>query len=230
MVRRRTIRASAWLSTLAALPLTACAFDIGMFTRDPQDHCARPNVVTALVESLQKTPGMSAASLRDVSTAQLNGADTFGIQLGDPAPSFVCHATLVRADGTAETGRIVVSDGFRKMAWTSDEDFQSHLKAMAAQGRERQAQFERQKAEQKANQELLARCDPRVKARYDAVISQLSNLTVEYMQHSRANETAQGFAAQNDIVRTTMRLQAERLEACKSAQLAPRTRPLQNSR
>jgi hypothetical protein len=69
----------------------------------------------------------------------------------------------------------------------------------------------------RADQDLLRRCDPKIREHYDAAISQLSNETAEYMRHSRQNETAQGFASQNDIERLNVRLQAERLQACRAA-------------
>jgi len=68
-----------------------------------------------------------------------------------------------------------------------------------------------------ADLNLLQHCDPRIRARYDEAIAQLSNETVEYMQHSHQNETVQEFVAQNDITRLSMRLQAERLQACRDA-------------
>jgi hypothetical protein len=210
------------LSVPAALLLGACAPDIGMFTRDPLDQCAKPNIISSLVEGLHRTPGMSNVSLRDVSTTELNGADTSDAQLGDPAPWFVCHASLVLPNGTTSTGRIVVSDNFRKITWTSDADYQKRFAAMAAQRRERQAQLEQQKIQFKADQALLARCDPKVKAPYDAAISQLSNETAEYMQLSHANESAQMFVAQNDISRQSIRLQAERVQACRNTETSTR--------
>jgi hypothetical protein len=69
----------------------------------------------------------------------------------------------------------------------------------------------------RADFDLVQRCDPSVKARYDEAISELSSETVEYMQRSHQNETAQEFAAHNDITRLIMRLQAERLQACRAA-------------
>jgi hypothetical protein len=68
-----------------------------------------------------------------------------------------------------------------------------------------------------AEWELVQHCDPRIRARYDAAISQLSNEAAEYMRHSHQNERAQDFATQNDIQRMNMRLQDERLQACRSA-------------
>ena len=171
-----------------------------------EDYCSRPKVIEFLVGGLHKVQGWNDASLRDISTTPITGFD-INPTLGSPAPAFVCHATLVKADGSTTTGRIVVSEGFKSIAWTSDADYQKRAAAIATQ-------FERRRALQKTERDLLARCDPRIKARYDALIGPLANETAEYTRHSRRNETAQEFAAYADHERLIAWLQAEKLQAC----------------
>jgi hypothetical protein len=74
-----------------------------------------------------------------------------------------------------------------------------------------------QSQKMQADRDLLQRCDTSIRGRYDAAIAKLSDEIVEYMQHSRQNETAQDFANQNDIQRLSIQLQAERLRACRNA-------------
>lgn len=64
---------------------------------------------------------------------------------------------------------------------------------------------------------LLQRCDPRIRARYDDIISQLDMETVNYWRYSHQDETAQEFSAYADHERLRMQLHDERLQACRSA-------------
>jgi hypothetical protein len=178
------------LAAATAFFLSGCAPDLGMLTRDPQDFCSRPNVLPALVEGLHKIQGYTDASLQDVSTVPVTGFD-LDTTLGSPAPAFACHATIVRRDGGTTTGRIVVSEGFRKVTWMSDADYKKSAAVSAAQSeRDGRALFEKRRADQ----DRLARCDPAIKARYDAAVSQLSRGSADYWQYSHQNETAQGFS------------------------------------
>jgi len=115
----------------------------------PGDYCAIPNVITTLLNGLRNTPGMNDASLRDISTTSLDG-DDFDAKLGDLGPTFVCHATLVQANGTAVPGRIVVvfsAGNYRKITWTSDADHQKHAAARAAATAVQRAQAHSEKEE-----------------------------------------------------------------------------------
>jgi hypothetical protein len=144
------------LSNIAAvvtLSLSSCAPDAGMLTRNVQDHCAWPSTVAALVAGLNNTAGMKGATLRDVTTVQVDRADIDFFIGTEPisGPQFVCHATIVEAGGAPQTGRILVGTlgtDFTKVAWLSDADHQRFLVTRAvARARDEQVQREQWKLE-----------------------------------------------------------------------------------
>jgi hypothetical protein len=208
-----------------AISLSGCAFGLqnNSVQRAPDgqvDYCSYPNIASALKEGLRKTQGGEGASLRDIVTVPINGFD----KPANPhaQTSFVCHATLVQADGKSTTGRIVVSLTLEGVApfskinieditWMSDADFENKRTESAAQSeRNRRALIERQKTEQAQ----LERCDPAIKAHYDAAIHELSTKTADYFQHLHENETTQEFTAYVDTQRAIMQLHVEELQAC----------------
>jgi hypothetical protein len=190
------------IATALALSVGGCTNNLAVTTA--QDQCSRPDVIAFLERGLHETPEGNGASLRDISTVPNVSA------LGSSF-ALVCHLTIVRSDGITLTGRAAVSTDFQKVAWTSDEDYQKLMEARAAQAQQdRQAQLDKENAEQKR----LARCDPKIKAHYEAAISELSNQTAEYWQHSHQNETAQGFSNYADTNRLIFRLHDEELQAC----------------
>jgi hypothetical protein len=133
-------------------------------------------------------------------------------------PTLTCHGNLQTLGGSIGPGAVAVRLADTRTAngliaidavWETDADRDQRE---AAARRENAAQFQTLLKQQQAQQDRLARCDPAIKARYDAMISPLSDLSVYYNQHP--NQNLQDFLARNDIDRRITQLRAEEAQAC----------------
>ncbi|WP_300779384.1 hypothetical protein [Enhydrobacter sp.] len=97
------------------------------------DPCNTSHNASRILDGLHKVPGYEKATLRDVATVPRTNVDFPSTSTGDAL--FVCHLTVVNADGTEMSGRLAVSGNPTAYTFTSDADHQRRVAAAQEQAR-----------------------------------------------------------------------------------------------
>ncbi len=115
--------------TLVALLVASCM----PMTRGP-DACNSPYNASKLLSGLRKVPGLEQATLRDVTTVPITTFD-YNPNIASGDYLFVCHLTIVEANGSTQSGRLAASMNPPAYAFTSDADFQRRSDAFREQAK-----------------------------------------------------------------------------------------------